>query len=160
MVITSAEAERISKETTAKELEKLHQMIAKNSNLVRQKHDSDESASDSPLDSPVEDEPKTVKKSKKPSSLSVSQLLVNDNRELQSQVHSLAVKVEQYRASQDYVEKKYEQIRILNSELQIDLHETRDELDQCYQTIDTIKRCSMQGLFILASFCASYIAMS
>ena len=123
MVITKDAMEQQSKITTAAELNKLHKTIADNPDLVRRSCTVAVPSSDSETS---EDEPPLTRARAKNPSYQASLLTVIDNNtRLQDRIAHLSKKAATYKTSRDETEYRYEQIRIDNANLRVELSNTQ-----------------------------------
>ena len=140
MVLTRDEMERQSKEATAAELAKLHAAISKNPTLLKPRRaecDSSEEDGDKLSDSGTdvdEDETFTIRPAARKGS-DLSGMLFAENKKLNAQVAKLSGKVEKCRSSKDEMERKYEQIRIEQSNLNVELDEYKQKLGRSWRMI-------------------------
>ena len=117
MPISAAEMQRISKEKTSQELQKLHKNILQNNDLLKGRsewHESDFTESTA-SDDESEDEPKIKR-------LTLAEMF-RLNQHLHKELRQMVAKCEKTKHNHMLIEKKYEQLRIENSEQYLEVCE-------------------------------------
>ena len=123
MVITKDAMEQQSKITTAAELNKLHKTIADNPDLVRRSCTVAVPSSDS--ETSEDKPPLTRARAKNPSYQASLLTVIDNNTRLQDRIAHLSKKAATYKTSRDETEYRYEQIRIDNANLRVELSNTQ-----------------------------------
>ena len=128
MVITATEMAQQTKETTARELAKLHQSISENPALIKRGMSynvpSESSESDDDIGKPNDISNLMVSASSAKNN-TVPVILLHENQRLHKCVQRLSSKLERCRASSNETERRYEQIRIELAEKCLDLEDSR-----------------------------------
>lgn len=144
MPISASEMNRISKETTATELRKLHKSILENNDALQNAKDSDWTDSDVLTESDTESEEHKVKR------LSLAEVFCI-NQHLQKELRQLSVKYEKTKGSHKLMETKYEQMRINNSEQFLEIASLMEKIKKqtrvIYPMMCTVIACCVHSLW-------------
>lgn len=116
MPISADEMARVSKQKTVDELQKLHQSILNNKDLLKS-DDANETASDDSFS-----EESDIDFDDKRKRLTMADVFVQ-NQHLQMSIRKISVKLQKMKGSHRSMEKKYEQIRIENSQNYLSIDE-------------------------------------
>ena len=153
MVITKERMEQQCKATTAAELDKLHKAIADTPNLVRRMQPSTITVpSSSESESSDNEPPMTRARAKNPSYQASLLTVIDNNTRLQDRVAVLSRKAATYKSSRDETEYRYEQIRIDNTNLRVELSDAQLRIAQ-------LRKISSAFVALLVGFLSLTVAL-
>ena len=148
MVITKERMEQQCKATTAAELDKLHKAIADTPNLVRRTQSSTITVpSSSESESSDNEPPMTRARAKNPSYQASLLTVIDNNKRLQDRVGAAT-----YKSSRDETEYRYEQIRIDNTNLRVELSDAQLRIAQ-------LRKISSAFVALLVGFLSLTVAL-